>query len=361
MEASTHRKPDLSETGGAAAAFPAMTRLLLPPVLVACALPAAASAEPPANDTRGAAGDRRPSRPRAGDDRGRGDRGSPSPGQAAIRLDELRLLLVPRRGRRPRAVLACTPTATSTPRSTSTAAPARSSSRWRAGRPTSRATAVGLNVKDGETYLVRIAQRANSVVRDLHAAARPRHGTRPAAGAPLPAGGRRDSVDSVLNPSDAWNVELAWRGHLPHQPRSRSEGRHGCVSAVGLPAGDALVRHRRPRARAQGCGGYVLLTPRPDLAGRWILRVEAVNGTGNLPYSLEAAPAGDRRHGARHLRPQRPVALGRRPRAADRRRRPLPVRRKPPLHPRPLLRTKAPPESDPDRLARQARRVRLHR
>ncbi|HVL97425.1 MAG TPA: hypothetical protein VM266_16330 [Solirubrobacteraceae bacterium] len=155
------------------------------------------------------------------------------------------------------------------------------------------AATTGFAVKAGETYLIRVAQLSNSVSgtfrlqldRALPAARPP--------GTPLPAGGRRDSVDGVLNPSDAWSVNL--RGGEEYRINLSSpvdpEG-FRCVSLRVYGPDTKAFAGAKPVAR-RACGGYVLLTPRPEDAGRYTLRVVAVRGRGALPYSIEVAPAGD--------------------------------------------------------------------
>jgi hypothetical protein len=151
---------------------------------------------------------------------------------------------------------------------------------------------VGFNVKDGDVFLIRVAQLNNSVsgtfalnVDRAQPAAKP-------PGTPLPAGGRRDSVDRILNPSDAWNVRLrAGRTYRINLTAPVDPDRTRCVRLRLYPPGTRNFGQSAPVRRAP-CGGYILYTPKPENSGRYVLLVDAVSGRGTLPYNLEVAPAG---------------------------------------------------------------------
>ena len=148
------------------------------------------------------------------------------------------------------------------------------------------AAAVGIDVTADTTYLVRVAERPNSEsgtftlqLDRATPAARP-------PGAPLPAGGRRDSVDLVLNPSDAWSVAL--RAGRTYRVNLDTNG--ACIQLALYRPG---VKRFGGRAKVvRGCGGYFTFTPRPKQAGVYSLLVEAGSGGGPLPYSLMVAEAG---------------------------------------------------------------------
>jgi hypothetical protein len=146
--------------------------------------------------------------------------------------------------------------------------------------------------KKGETYLIRAAQRVNSVAGTFSLnVARAVPAARPP-GAALPAGGRRDSVDRVLNPSDSWSVRLR-RGvtYRVNLATPVDEDRVRCVRLAVYGPGTSDFEDDSPVAR-RSCGGYVIVTPGPGEEGRYSLLVEAVRGRGSLAYNIEVAPAG---------------------------------------------------------------------
>jgi len=143
----------------------------------------------------------------------------------------------------------------------------------------------------GEIYLIRVAAVSNSVagpfilsLGEAQPEARP-------PGTPLPAGGRRDTVDRVLNPSDAWSVRLrAGVTYRVNLSAPVDEDRVRCIR-VSLFEPGTRDFDDSPR-RSLRCGGYFLFTPGPDDGGRYSILVQAVRGRNALPYNIEVAPAG---------------------------------------------------------------------
>ena len=169
------------------------------------------------------------------------------------------------------------------------AARGRSSAR----RPTRTGSAsIGMNVKDGTTYLVRVAQLTNSVVGDVHAPARPRDAR--GAAARRGAAGRRPPRRGGPRPEPDGRVggELQGRAHVPREPVHAAARRaRELRDAVGLPAGDEGLRSRL-------AGRVAALRRLPDdhtapgQGGRYSLLVTALTGRGSLPYNIEASHAG---------------------------------------------------------------------
>jgi hypothetical protein len=232
-----------------------MTRLLLVLLVVLCAVPAAASAEPPANDTRQEPQviDGLPARVSGttvdaqseSDDPGSRCAGSRNSvfyefragadGRVFLRLqadgDLDAVIDVYRRNRSQLEGLECAQT------------------------DEDGLASIGMNVKDGTTYLIRVAQLTNSVsgtftlqLDRATPAARP-------PGVALPSGGRRDSVDRVLNPTDAWAVSFkAGHTYRVNLFTPRLDARASCVSLAVYRPGTKDFDLASPVAR-RGCGG----------------------------------------------------------------------------------------------------------
>jgi hypothetical protein len=147
--------------------------------------------------------------------------------------------------------------------------------------------AVAFTAQRGQSYLLRVAQRAGSVAGDfrLRVAAAP--GAR-LPGAPLPDGGISGSLDRVGRTLQVWST------HMRQGRRYRVRLLHagpGCLRASvyragrGPSDGAALARI--------GCNGYGLFTPRPGQGTRFSIFVFAAGGVrGQQRYHLQVAPAG---------------------------------------------------------------------
>ena len=153
--------------------------------------------------------------------------------------------------------------------------------------------AVGFNVKDGDTYLIRVAQLNNSVEGTFSLNVDRAQPAATAPGAPLPAGGRHDTVDRVLNPSDSWSVRMhSGRSYRINLSSPVDEDRVRCVRLRVFGPNTRSLADSSPK-RTTGCGGgYILFTPRPGQGGRYTLVVRASSGRGAIPYNIEFAGAG---------------------------------------------------------------------
>jgi hypothetical protein len=152
------------------------------------------------------------------------------------------------------------------------------------------AAATDIQAAKGETYLVRVSQRANSVpgtftlrVSAPIAPARP-------PGARLPAAGVTRTLDRADNTDDAWSATfragMTYRLHL-----SGRGGRCATSARVYAPGISSFADGRV--VRSVSCGGYVVFTPEPGAGGRYPIRVQANRGVrGEQRYHLEVARAG---------------------------------------------------------------------
>jgi hypothetical protein len=101
-------------------------------------------------------------------------------------------------------------------------------------------------------------------------------------GKPLPSRGVKDTVDRLVNPSDAYNATL-----LAGVSYRISEFNRGCVGlevfGPGTRSFDDVAERRL------GCGGYRLFTP--EKTGRYFFVATAGRGRGAQPYHLRVARA----------------------------------------------------------------------
>jgi hypothetical protein len=136
------------------------------------------------------------------------------------------------------------------------------------------------------SYLVGIAARAGSSDADftLEALLAERAARPP--GDALPVGGVRSTLNPVLDPSDAWSVELVRGTTYRFNVSSRA-----CVSMQLYRPNIYAFATARPVLETR-CGGYQTFTPGPDGGGRYTLRVASpAEGTSTQPYLLTFAPA----------------------------------------------------------------------
>lgn len=146
---------------------------------------------------------------------------------------------------------------------------------------------VSFRVKKGESYLIRVAERANSASGafklDVFLPEPP-----PAFPGPrLPAGGLAGKVDVLQNRQDAYSVVL--RTGVTYRLNLALAGR-GCanVELYGPKAGD----FDEPVADRIGCSGYGLFTPGAGEGGRYSLLVTAPRGVRGIQrYHLQVGRA----------------------------------------------------------------------
>jgi hypothetical protein len=148
---------------------------------------------------------------------------------------------------------------------------------------------LSFSVKKGQTYLIRVAQRANSVADqfslDVLIAQPP---ARPP-GRSLPRSGAGGTLDRVAHTTDAWAVRLL-EGHTYRINALRKTG--GCMDFGLYRPGIKSFDGSSPVKRLS-CGGYTLFTPGPGQSGRYSVLAEADhNHRGTQRYHLEVAEAG---------------------------------------------------------------------
>ena len=210
--------------------------------------------------------------------------------------------------------------------------------------------------------LIRVAAAAELRARRVHACGSwpptPRSARPGARCAPR---ARPGSLDRIANPDDAYGISMSagrtYRVHLV------SRGR--CVNAALYPPGTSSFEGG-DAVRSFDCDDYFLFTPGPGEGGRYSIQVQAPRSRrGALPYHLQVARAGedDTAPGAELANDDRVRGVAARRRGG--RRRPLPLRRAAPEHPRPAAAGGA---SSPFNLqlvgaerAADRLRVRLHR
>jgi hypothetical protein len=145
---------------------------------------------------------------------------------------------------------------------------------------------LAFRVTKGSDYLIALGDRPGSAPGSfsLRIAGSERQ-TRPP-GSPLPVGGVRDTVDAVLDHSDAWTVHMT-----PGQMyRLNLTSLGGCVS-LSIHRANVYSFAREPLAQLD-CGGYTTFTPGPDGGGPYSLVVGSERRRpGRQLYRLLFAPA----------------------------------------------------------------------
>ena len=139
----------------------------------------------------------------------------------------------------------------------------------------------------GESYVVRVGQRANSAPGefrlDVFAPEPPPRGP----GAALPSGGARGVLDSLQHTRDAY----AYRMHAG-TPYRLNVAAGACVTLHVYAPGTRDLDRSSP-VRSASCDGYLLFTPGAGEGGRYSLVVQAQSRRdGEQRYHLQAAPAG---------------------------------------------------------------------
>jgi hypothetical protein len=145
------------------------------------------------------------------------------------------------------------------------------------------AASVAFQAEKGQSYLIRVSQRANSVPGTFKLTA---DSVQPAARPPgktLPGKGVANSVNRTLNPSDAWSVVLregvTYRFNLV---ASRSVGLEVFPPGTrSFSSGDPVADISSP--------GYFIFTPSDGEGGRYPLRV-STSTRGTTGYRLTVAP-----------------------------------------------------------------------
>lgn len=140
-----------------------------------------------------------------------------------------------------------------------------------------------------DEFLIRVAQRSNSVpgTFSLNIATAADPATAP--GDALPSRGVADTVNLARNPSDAWAMRM--REGVSYRINLSTPSGDYCVRAsLYAPRGD--FDEDTPVKRLSCRGGYTLFTPGDGESGRYSILVESARKVlGNQRYHLEVAQA----------------------------------------------------------------------
>ena len=149
--------------------------------------------------------------------------------------------------------------------------------------------ALSFNETSGTTYLILVGSLPSSIDGNFRFTLFPPEALSTPPGTSLPRHGVKSSVDPLVDFDDAWSVAMkpgvTYRVNLV--PLSDN-----CVSLALYRPGTRSFRDTGP-FHYFGCGGYLLLTPRPEQGGRYSLLV-AATGTRSVVerYRLQVALAG---------------------------------------------------------------------
>jgi hypothetical protein len=150
----------------------------------------------------------------------------------------------------------------------------------------------------GAHYLVRVGQRANSVPGDFTLDVLTPAPPATAPGPRLPRGGATRTLDAIENTDDAWSTSLhagvTYRINLASAVvrDRRGEESEGCVALQMFAPGTRDFEGDDP-VRSSECGGYRLFTPGPGRGGRYSFLASAQEGVdGAQAYHLQVAEVG---------------------------------------------------------------------
>jgi hypothetical protein len=146
---------------------------------------------------------------------------------------------------------------------------------------------VTFRAKEGESYLIRVAERSGSAAGTFHLTVFTPLPSARFPGARLPKRGVTRTLDRVQNTEDAFRVQL--REGVTYRI-NEADTIDGCMRV------ELFGPHRssfdNPDVEG-GCGGYTLFTPRAGDGGRWSIRVLASSSfRGAQRYHLQVARAG---------------------------------------------------------------------
>jgi hypothetical protein len=140
-------------------------------------------------------------------------------------------------------------------------------------------------LRRGESYLIRVAQRTNSVPGDFRLTVDLAQPAATPPGRPLPRNGGNGTVQRVFEPSDAWSMSL--REGVTYRINLAART---CVSVSVYPPGTRSFA--RSPVRTSRCGGYLAFTPGPDRGGTYSFLVSpGSSGRAARPYHLAVGPA----------------------------------------------------------------------
>jgi hypothetical protein len=145
--------------------------------------------------------------------------------------------------------------------------------------------AVGFTARKGESYLIRVARRDESVAGDFHLnLSQARVHALP--GPPLPPGGVAGSLDRVGNTAQPWSVFLRAGAHY----RMALEQRGGACLTATLYAPGTVDSGRPPLMHLTCDHDYALMTLHPGQSGRFTIMVNArIDVRGPQRYHLQVA------------------------------------------------------------------------
>ena len=141
--------------------------------------------------------------------------------------------------------------------------------------------------KKGETYLIRVGQRANSEPGGFRLDVFAPEPAPRGPGAALHTGGAGGALDSLQHTSDAYSYRMqAGRSYRVNVAAS------ACVTVEVFAPGTRNFANAS-RVESTGCDGYVLFTPGAGDGGRYSFLVEAqARRNGEQRYHLQIAPVG---------------------------------------------------------------------
>lgn len=148
---------------------------------------------------------------------------------------------------------------------------------------------VDFDAEKDASYLIRVAQLSGSVSGTFTLEAAVSEPPAEPPGPALPRGGATDTLDRVLNPSDAWSRSLStgvtYRIHLSNLTED-------CMSVGIYPPRTSDFDDDEP-VDVLPCDGYRLFTPGAGQAGRYSFQVRAARrGSGTQRYHFDVARAG---------------------------------------------------------------------
>jgi hypothetical protein len=146
-------------------------------------------------------------------------------------------------------------------------------------------------VKQGETYLVRVAQSQTSPAGSFDLEVQFEAPTPRGPGQELPRRGAAGRLNTVLNPAAAYSTRFA-DGRPYRINLSAGNGQTACAELQVFEPGTRDFDSDEPLF-VVGCEGYKVFTPGPGDGGRYSLVARASRERrGDQPYRLEVAPAG---------------------------------------------------------------------
>jgi hypothetical protein len=147
--------------------------------------------------------------------------------------------------------------------------------------------AADFQMRAGQSYLVRVAQRQNSVAGNFSLLVDVAQPAAEPPGRALPRSGADGTVQRVFEPSNAWSARLSAGTTYRVNLASRA-----CVRLAVYRPGTRSFDDSSP-IQSKACGGYILFTPGAGASGTYSFQVSANSSRRTeLPYHLELGRAG---------------------------------------------------------------------